>query len=136
MSLRAMSQLIPCSACGRHVRASGEACPFCEAPLGSVQPASSSLRVTRAQLTRAALFAGATVIAAACGGADSGGAAEPDPEGNAFVQPYGAPAIEEEESTEATESDEGGGAETQAVAPPYGAPPVEDDPADEAPPEE
>lgn len=102
-----MKTLIPCSACGRHVRASEEACPFCGA---TVSASASSLPspAAKSRLGRAALFAfGATIAAttASCA-ADRGPAplyGAPPPPDSAMVMDaqsqdssnmalYGAPA--------------------------------------------
>jgi len=54
-------RLVPCAPCGRHVYASQTKCPFCDAPLRvGALPSGAS---------RAALYAAALVVGAACGGA-------------------------------------------------------------------
>jgi len=54
--MSAMSDLQPCKACARHVRADDDACPFCQAPIRhrDVRP-----QLPGGRLTRAAVFAGA-----------------------------------------------------------------------------
>lgn len=61
-----MSLLCPCSACARHVRVDDHACPFCG---GVTTPRLlvPARPVARARLTRAAIFAGAAILSAACG---------------------------------------------------------------------
>lgn len=64
MSLR------PCASCGRHVRATESACPFCATALEPLPTPPSSTRAV-GRLGRAAIFAFgavATTSAAACGG--------------------------------------------------------------------
>lgn len=59
-----MTRLRPCSECQRHVRVDESACPFCDAELEPVEPA----RRGGSAVTRAAIFAGATLLAApGCG---------------------------------------------------------------------
>jgi len=105
-----MLDLQPCTACRRHVAITEVACPFCRASLGEGEARPRPL----GRLSRAAVFASATLAAAACGGktkpepntnpartADAGvtetpapDAAEPvreDPERNPVKMPYGAP---------------------------------------------
>ncbi|MBL8677698.1 MAG: hypothetical protein JNK05_00915 [Myxococcales bacterium] len=65
-----MSQrhLQPCVECGRHVRASENACPFCGA---SVAPTPAPM-MPQSRLSRAALVAfGLAVSTASCGGGDA-----------------------------------------------------------------
>lgn len=58
-----MKTLVPCSSCGRHVRASEEACPFCGAHV-SCDASNTAVPTSKARLGRAALFAfGATIAA-------------------------------------------------------------------------
>jgi hypothetical protein len=62
--------LAPCPACGRHVRVSEHACPFCTAELGDSLRAAPGPRPITSRLGRAALFAlGASSmsVAVACG---------------------------------------------------------------------
>lgn len=61
-----MSDLRPCPRCSRHVDASERACPFCDAELAGALPGKLRL-VSRRELTRAAIFAGAALLAGACG---------------------------------------------------------------------
>jgi len=65
-----MLDLRPCTACQRHVAITEAACPFCSASLVETEPRSMPL----GRLSRAALFAGAALATAACGGK-----AKPDP---------------------------------------------------------
>ena len=80
-----MSELRPCTACNRHVAIDTSSCPFCAAALA---PAAPRPRI-RGRLSRAAVFASATLAtAAACGG----GKAKPNgnvtpPTADAGVQP-------------------------------------------------
>ena len=57
-------QLKPCAACQRHVAVTETACPFCSEPLEVSPPRSSAL----GRVSRAAVFAGAALATAACGG--------------------------------------------------------------------
>lgn len=56
----------PCTACRRHVRAGDETCPFC----GAAAPAPRVAVSPTSRLTRGALFAFATTVAA-CGGSET-----------------------------------------------------------------
>ena len=94
--------LQPCAACHRHVDVTSPTCPFCGA---SVAPSHARGQGPFGRLSRAAIFAGATLATtAACGGgkpkpdqkpqtADAGvpdaPAAQPDL--NNTPMPYGAP---------------------------------------------
>lgn len=64
-----MIELTPCSACSRHVRVDADACPFCGAAVAATEPRS----MPRGRLTRAAVFAAGTALAAAggCGGSET-----------------------------------------------------------------
>lgn len=53
--------LIPCGACRRHIETTETACPFCEAP-NQARPIARS--ILEGRFSRAAVFAGATAIAA------------------------------------------------------------------------
>ncbi|MBZ0116856.1 MAG: hypothetical protein K8H88_07675 [Sandaracinaceae bacterium] len=68
--------LTPCSSCGRHVRASELACPFCASSVPEVRARAVRPRVRG--LGRAAILAVSTSFAAACGGGAA--PAEPAPE--------------------------------------------------------
>jgi len=57
-------QLKPCAACQRHVAITETACPFCSESLEVASPRSSTL----GRVSRAAVFAGAALATAACGG--------------------------------------------------------------------
>ena len=60
-----MSELRPCTSCDRHVAIDEATCPFCAAALAPAAPRPRP----RGRLSRAALFASATLAtAAACGG--------------------------------------------------------------------
>jgi len=64
-----MKRLVPCPHCRRHMHATEERCPFCDAPLGHVPEASSAPRgLSRAHryALNAALATG--IAAGACGG--------------------------------------------------------------------
>lgn len=60
-----MGKLSPCAQCRRHVRADEATCPFCGSEVTTAEPVPSRPAL---RLTRAALFAGATLLAPACGG--------------------------------------------------------------------
>ncbi len=66
-----MHPLSPCTACGRHVRTSETACPFCHAEVTGT-PAKRTKRPPRG-LSRGALMAwgAAFSMAAACGGGEA-----------------------------------------------------------------
>ncbi len=97
-----MTDLRPCPACRRHVAIAAPACPFCAVELAP----SEAPHMTLGRLSRAAVFAGAT-LATACGGktkpadhatpppSDAGVAksadAAPQPVPNNVPMPYGAP---------------------------------------------
>ena len=93
-----MTHLVPCTACGRHVRADETCCPFCTSALPPAGPAPS---IPRVRLTRAAVFAGALAVAATtaagCGAAteprneDAGAEDAPDEPDAPLPMPYGAP---------------------------------------------
>lgn len=69
-----MSDLHPCTECGRHVRIDETACPFCAASLEPGVPR----RIRKGRFTRAAVFAGALAGATACS-SGSKGADDPKP---------------------------------------------------------
>ncbi len=60
--------LEPCPSCRRHVRIDEATCPFCAAAV----PAHEPRRITTGRFTRAAVFAGASLATAACGGKTKG----------------------------------------------------------------
>src|SRR5687768_15946824 len=62
-----MTHLRPCPDCRRHVRADETICVFCGVGL---PPAPPLARLAPGRFTRAAVFAGAAVIGAACGGSE------------------------------------------------------------------
>lgn len=84
-----MSHLIPCPECGRHVRNTEAACPFCALPLdlsGVPAPQLPSHRLSRAAtLAFTATLASATALAA-CSGTTDGGP-DPDPVAGAAGMP-------------------------------------------------
>lgn len=71
-----MSHLIPCPECGRHVRNTEAACPFCALPLDLAHlpaPQLPTQRLSRAaQLAFTATLASATALAACSGTTDGG----------------------------------------------------------------
>ena len=88
-----------CSGCGRHVRLSDSACPFCGAALAAASRGGRVIReIVGARASRAALFAGA-VLVAGCGGGDDDGdgdggaskSAEAGIDGSVGQPVYGAP---------------------------------------------
>lgn len=123
-----MKTLVPCAGCGRHVRTSDSACPFCGQTIDRDAANRAVPRSGGARLGRAALFAfGATIAAtaAACGTTPS----NPDASGNdAQVQDtgvapdagsmalYGAPPADTGVDTDA--DDGSPGARYGAVPPP------------------
>ena len=77
----ARPHLRPCPGCSRHVRVSASACPFCNAALdasfrASPAPLPPSMRLSRAALV--AFGSGTLTLAAACGGATTGGVGPTD----------------------------------------------------------
>jgi hypothetical protein len=69
-------RLLPCTECGRHVRLSEAACPFCGASLGALQAQARPVfsRATALRGSRAAVFtllAGSAGLSG-CGGDDAG----------------------------------------------------------------
>jgi|LNFM01.1.fsa_nt_gb hypothetical protein len=95
-----MKTLVPCVGCGRHVRTTEEACPFCNAAI-PVDAASQAVPSAKARLGRAALFAfGATIAAtaAACGQpsgpADTGVANDVQMADSSNMALYGAPVVD------------------------------------------
>ena len=61
-----MEPLIACVSCARHVRTSERDCPFCGAAVEAPQPKRVATATVRLA-TRAAIFAGATLLTPACG---------------------------------------------------------------------
>jgi hypothetical protein len=107
-----MSELVPCGECRRHVSITDGACPFC----GTARESATAVsRGVLSRMSRAAVFAGAALATAACGGnkpkaesvdnnqpaqqADAGvdETAQPDPDldprpdPHNIPMPYGAP---------------------------------------------
>ena len=56
-----MSALVACAACHRHARVAEPACPFCGASLAGLH-SPAVRRVSRRELTRTAVFAGAALL--------------------------------------------------------------------------
>lgn len=75
--------LIPCPHCDRHVRDDEAACPFCD----------RRLRAGARGLTRAAVIAGAALIAPGCSG-DKKEVAGPDPDRDRVEQVDSVPAVD------------------------------------------
>ena len=100
-----MSQLRPCPACARHVRADDARCPFCDGVLEVAHATSAS----RPRLSRAAQRAFGSAIAVSIVGCSSGGAGEVDS------------GTTDAAASDATSSDTG--TRDDAIAMPYGAPP-------------
>jgi hypothetical protein len=87
-----VTRFVPCGECRRHVREDDAACPFCSTPIAPAAEGPAASSVPR--LTRAAIFAGAVVLAtaAAAGCGDRGGGGNPDAGMDAtLAMPYGAP---------------------------------------------
>ncbi|MDP3275634.1 MAG: zinc ribbon domain-containing protein [Deltaproteobacteria bacterium] len=108
--------LVPCSSCGRHVRSSDSACPFCGTALTHVTPVSAT--TPGARLGRNATFVFATTLAlAACSpgtpGTDGGSDAQtadtstPPDDGGAMAL-YGAPVPVDAGADSAPGPDDGG----------------------------
>ena len=70
-----MKQLAPCKECRRHVDVRSVACPFCLAPSEPSEPREFSFR----RISRAGVFAGAALVAGACGGKKGGDTTPPPP---------------------------------------------------------
>jgi hypothetical protein len=88
-----MMRLSLCASCERHVRSEDDRCPFCgsEARAPARRPGPV---LPRSQLTRAAIFLGATALAAApaCGGGEEPDTVEEEEGGSGGeVAMYGAP---------------------------------------------
>lgn len=102
--------MVPCPECHRHIRPQTSECPFC----GSIQAPASKPgrvgRVSRTAWTRAAIFAGAAVLAPACGGSEPAGDTTRDSSGG-----------DDSGGDSADEDTNGDGSDT-TVAPPYGHP--------------
>lgn len=69
--------LLPCDGCGRHVRIATPRCPFCDAAI-SERAVPAPRVVPRSGVTRAVIFAGATLLVPACGGGAMYGGPPPD----------------------------------------------------------
>ena len=70
-----MKQLAPCKECRRHVDVRSAACPFCLAPRAPSEPRDVRFR----RVSRAGVFAGAALVASACGGKKGGDTTPPPP---------------------------------------------------------
>jgi hypothetical protein len=126
MSLR------PCVSCGRHVRASESACPFCRAQLDPTPTPPSGQAVGR--LGRAALFAfgaaATTVVAASVEGCGGGAPLYGGPPQDAAVVTdsggpgplYGGPPDAGTMNDAATAPSDDAGNDAGNIAPPYGTP--------------
>lgn len=112
-----MSQLVPCPACGRHIRLPSSTCPFCDVAVnaGALEDRyASRRRGAPVGAKRAAVFALGAGLAAACGDDSDGGQGQPV---------YGAPVTTDETTTSpvedaATTTDDTG----PSPQPLYGAP--------------
>ncbi len=94
-----MKTLVPCAGCGRHVRTSDAACPFCGHAIESDAASRAVPRSNGARLGRAALFAfGATIAAtaAACSPATPGNdaAADSQVQDSGTMALYGGPPVD------------------------------------------
>ena len=131
-------QLIPCGACGRHVRAAEGACPFCG---GALSGASASIELPQGRLSRAALVAFGLTVAASGAAAGCGGSSSEQSNGGTIVQggatssggegastggsvdsDAGAVVTSDDAGATGTPSDASTDADATAVAPIYGAP--------------
>lgn len=92
--------LSPCGACGRHVRATDDLCPFCDAPF-TAPPRAPVRRVPRASLTRAAVVLGAALAASGCGGGGN------DPGAQRAL--YGGPPPDRQQQTQGDETSDADG---------------------------
>lgn len=99
--------LVPCTSCGRHLRASSTACPFCSVAHTPREVAAPTRRLSR---SRAAIFAFGFAM-----GCERGGE----------VPVYGAPAPPLDASADAS-VDAAQDPDADAVAVRYGAPPPPD----------
>jgi hypothetical protein len=145
----------PCESCGRHIRVSERACPFCDSATSAAFRARSAPLPPSKRLSRAALlvFGAASATAAACGSSsvdpgtttDAGGDAiatdagtdtlsstdtSPRPDTPMFEAAYGGPPdtgfIDTAKPDTAPEED----TSIDAPAPPYGIPPPPPDAGD------
>jgi len=111
--------LAPCSACGRHVRVTEDACPFCGAALaaslrGSAAPVAPSVRLSRAALFAVgALGMGTLAVAPGCSSSST-----------STIVPYGIPPVPDG-GDETDDAGDAGIADVAAV-PHYGLPPLRD----------
>jgi hypothetical protein len=106
--------LIPCEACGRHLRASCSACPFCDAARAPMDLTAPTRPATG--LSRAAIFTfGATLGLAGCG---------------TTTPPYGVPALDvplvDRAQTSDAPQDAGTPQDTGSMAVRYGGAPPPD----------
>ena len=123
-----MEALTPCTGCSRHVRSTESACPFCGTLLAAQEARAASPR-RAGRLTRAAIFAGAAMIAPACGGTTAGETHDtvtPPPLDESGDEEAARRATREEEQRrnerEVQQDDD-----EHIQARPYGAPPRRDD---------
>jgi len=110
-------ELRPCPECLRHVRIDAGTCPFCNATYAQPGAVVSKPHRFVGSVTRAAVFAGAALLAPACGGDDRG------PSDGHVALPDSGPASDGDTDA-ATPVDTG--APDSIVAMPYGAPPARD----------
>lgn len=120
----------PCAECARHVRVGADRCPFCgaeaaEVAAGEVRP------VGRRELTRAAIFAGAALLAG-CGGSSEAADEVADDDGTTGGDdPGGGDALDEARDPECDIDPRRCRQLPPCVhdgtcpAPPYGAPPAD-----------
>lgn len=91
-----MSALHPCSSCGRHVRLTENACPFCGSTLALAHVAPRPMPTQR--LGRAAAFAFGAAVAASTAGCGTSTTAEGDAGTDAYYgsldAAYGGPPID------------------------------------------
>lgn len=117
-----MSELRPCNDCGRHVRSADPECPFCGAELAPDASPPGSARVAT-RLTRAAIFAGAALLAPACGSGSSETSQQDQ------VEQTSGGGDTQQTNGEGQDGDAQSGdrePDPVTVAPPYGAAPADD----------
>ena len=122
-----MEALTPCTGCARHIRSSESECPFCATPLAA-QAAAAPRAPRIGRLTRAAVFAGAALIAPACGGTtatETQDTVSPPPDDTAEQQAreQAERDAEQRRLQEQVNTDQ----DENIQARPYGAPPRRDD---------
>jgi hypothetical protein len=109
-----MKQLAPCKECRRHVDVRSAACPFCLAPRAPSDPREFSFR----RASRAGVFAGAALVASACGGKKGGDTTPPPPPPTADAGATGETSQVDAAAAELPPPD------PREMAKPYGAPPA------------